>query len=387
MPARKTDGGGGKPKRKPGGIPGVKVAMPTPAISGSGGAGPFNVDRLEATVRPILDYYLPAVASILGVSQIAPYKLKALPGKNFWAVAMGDETGIWLNANWFRDNPYDVGTLVHELVHVVLGNAGFPYRGPSRWIQEGLADHVVNKLGLGLEIRGPGSYRIASAGESPPRPRHGYGEAARFFDWLERNHPAGSIQRFVAAVSGGNPTQDAFQSVFGARTKVLLAEYKANPELPPGAAQATVRPVDVSGYAPVLVTEPPSPPLIHQLLAAHETNAGPSEEPPASALPYTPGGGPLPEVRKQTGTVTQLPQGGAQQVNEALAALPQNQAAQTEVLPPIEYAPERGRARMGGPADEDEQILFAPTERRGEPITAGIGPRGKGRFRRTSGPG
>ena len=94
-----------------------------------------------------------------------------------------------------------------------------------------------------------------------------------------------------------------------------------------------------------------------------------------------------PIIRKGTGKATQLAQGAAKKLNEAIAAIPEvpetpapaPQPAQVPAeLPPIEYAPERGRARMGGPADEDEQILFAPTERRGEPITAGIGPRGKG---------
>jgi len=95
-----------------------------------------------------------------------------------------------------------------------------------------------------------------------------------------------------------------------------------------------------------------------------------------------------PIVRKGTGKATQLAQGAAKKLNEAIAAIPEPVAppepaqAAPEAAPaelqPIEYAPARGRARAGGPADEEEQILFAPTERKTEPITAGISARGKG---------
>jgi len=91
-----------------------------------------------------------------------------------------------------------------------------------------------------------------------------------------------------------------------------------------------------------------------------------------------------PIVRKGTGKTTQLPQGAAQQLNEGIAAIPAPPEApapqpvvEAAPLEPVEYASAQTRARSG-PVDEEEQILFAPTERKTEPITAGISARGKG---------
>lgn len=87
------------------------------------------------------------------------------------------------------------------------------------------------------------------------------------------------------------------------------------------------------------------------------------------------------EVRKGPPGPDQLPQGEAQEVNEALEGVREQAAAnapEEEELPPVEFAPEEKVVDERGAESEEDKYLFAPTQRPQESITRGITPRGRG---------
>jgi len=427
MPARTAPSGGEKPQEK---VPATRRRVATAKTP----------EAIATWAQAVVQRYAPEIADILGVAGFPNISINmdmgtdpgvAQPGAG-WA----SEGTINLSYEYMRHHPLNAGLIVHEAAHVIMAWAlpgmAATYDAKSDWLYEGIAEYVKNRLvpgassgagrprsGYGnsadflawLEQRKPGTIKllfgVAAMGQLPSVVAKERVLGAPLADLItayraDRGLPVADpehralMRGFYAGTRHQAPGPGGKQKPLGpprehketlnrweswandAYYNTLFGEiYFEGATLQEAHAEA-LRQAAKYGVLPFHVVSGGQTAMLGQQEMVEEADAMGTGLVPPGMMPYTPGGGPLPEVRKQTGTATQLPQGGAQQVNQALAALPQNQAAQTAVLPPIEYAPERGRARTGGPADEDEQILFAPTERRGEPITAGIGPRGKG---------
>jgi len=211
-----------------------------------------------------------------------------------------------------------------------------PYNEGTKWAIEGLADYVKDKLGLAGPYEGPTI--------GPPR-KQGYQAAARFFEWLEANHPGGTVPRFVAALSAGDTLDAAFQSVFGGTPDVLIAQYKENPELG-GATRAARQPVDVSGLPTLPTTQPPPAP----------------GEPAATSQAPPPIPTPTPPVMS-----TILPQGSAANTTES--GMKPKPTVGGIVIPPSTTTPgtstdgssSGGSSGGGAPADPDAGIIASAT--------------------------
>lgn len=95
------------------------------------------------------------------------------------AYARGDE--VTVSARWLREHPDDIGMLAHELTHVVQA---YP-KGEPGWFTEGFADYTRLLYGpkeqpnwsLPQKLTDKQSYTDS------------YRTTARFFQWLDEQHP------------------------------------------------------------------------------------------------------------------------------------------------------------------------------------------------------
>jgi hypothetical protein len=90
-------------------------------------------------LRPEVEKWYPLIVSYLpSDGYFAPQKV-TITFKNVGGVCMTNGASIVCSAGWFRAQPYDLGAVIHELVHVVQ-----QCRSPENptWLIEGVADYI-----------------------------------------------------------------------------------------------------------------------------------------------------------------------------------------------------------------------------------------------------
>ena len=103
------------------------------------------------------------------------------------AAAMGNK--LFINANWLKRFPGDIGMIAHELAHVVQAHPGYKF-----WICEGTADYIRYEMGYITWW----SYPRCVPGKSSYK--RGYGEAAAFLKWIEKTYDKHLIRKLNKAL-------------------------------------------------------------------------------------------------------------------------------------------------------------------------------------------
>jgi len=126
------------------------------------------------------------------------------------AYTSGNE--ITLNTQWLIGHPDDWDVIVHEETHVV--QAGFTAPG---WLIEGQADYARDAYGIHNAQEG---WTLATVNLSVNY-TWGYGEAAAFIKWVERNVRATMMNDLTSAMKAGT-TSDALWKTLTGKTIVQL---------------------------------------------------------------------------------------------------------------------------------------------------------------------
>lgn len=128
--------------------------------------------KVEALAR---EWYPKIVEMLPSEGFQAPQNVTIVFEKNDEGVAYAAGSRIVCSSKWYIDHPEDLGSIVHELAHVVQN-----YRRGRRpgWLVEGIADHV--------------RFFNYEPEDQRPRPRAGrakyddsYRTSAAFLDWVQ----------------------------------------------------------------------------------------------------------------------------------------------------------------------------------------------------------
>ena len=162
-------------------------------------------------------YYGTIVALLPGDHFVPPHKVWLTfrrDKKPFIAYTMSDH--IYCDPDYYSKNPNDVGSIVHELTHVVQA---YKLRPPPSWITEGVADWV---RWYHFE---PPNHR--------PHPAQKYAEydasyqrTAAFLQWVSLMYDSAFVAKLNAACRAGHYHVSIWQELTGKPVETLGAEWK-----------------------------------------------------------------------------------------------------------------------------------------------------------------
>jgi len=186
---------------------------------------------VEAELEPVVLTWYPRLAALLASDGYQPPAAIALRFRTDMGgtPASAGGGGVNLNAAWFRKElkREALGSVVHELVHVVQGYgraaAAQPRSAPvPGWVVEGIADYVrwflYEPQSRGAEITRrnlegatyDGSYRIS----------------ANFLDWAVSTHDKELVRKLNAAAREGRYAEPLWKAWTGKSVQELGEEWK-----------------------------------------------------------------------------------------------------------------------------------------------------------------
>ncbi len=179
----------------------------------------FMQDAIPETIRK----HFPVIWETIGTERTrmpAEVRFTVRPGIDVPAYAAG--SGIAFSAEHFTRHPDDLGCVIHELTHIVQSYRDIPEG--TGWIVEGLADYVryrsaADHSGWGIQV--------------PYRPgmqyTEGYGTAAGFFIWIEKDYDPRMAAKLNRALKHGEYTPEIWVTATGKSLDELWEQYKTVP--------------------------------------------------------------------------------------------------------------------------------------------------------------
>lgn len=174
---------------------------PVPTITTDTSYAPDMAGWLNNTVVPEVKIWYPKVSDMIAYPSYTPrssfkiYLKSSADVSGNRGIAHFDTGDIYLNADYFRSRPSDVGVVVHEATHDIQGyvTGYWPY-----WIQEGMADWAEFYVYQDFDNPQPnGPYDAYTAGYHP---------AAYFLQQLQQNSGTSFMRNLNVTTRGGNYT-------------------------------------------------------------------------------------------------------------------------------------------------------------------------------------
>ena len=194
----------------------------------------------NALLPRLLEWYPKIVALLPSEGFEAPKRVSIRFSERMRGVAATGGTHVTCAAKWFRANLQGeaVGSVVHELVHVVQqyglarrNNPNAP-RSPG-WLVEGIADYIRWFL---YEPESHGADVVWLQQRHNPELRYnaGYRITANFLDWVTRKHDPELIKHLNAALRNGTYQEDLWQQRTGQTLQQLgdLWSHEIGDQLP-----------------------------------------------------------------------------------------------------------------------------------------------------------
>jgi hypothetical protein len=137
-----------------------------------------------------------------------------------YPVAYTKKNYIYVNPDYAKKNPKDMGILTHELFHVV---DAYPatVNAPS-WYLEGMAELARNRYSI-VDTR---VYPKVTSSQSY---RDSYLVTARFFEWINYIQYPGSMMKIHQHVQKSVYSDELFKEYTGKTLDQLWTEYQKNP--------------------------------------------------------------------------------------------------------------------------------------------------------------
>jgi hypothetical protein len=173
-------------------------------------------EAFAAKSKTLVEEWYPKINDILfGKGHPLPSPDVSLIFEPMNGVASTSNNVIRISAEWVtKKAPNDYGMVIHELTHIVQD-----YRGKGEgWLTEGIADYIRDHH---FETR---QHRIDPEKSSY---RQGYGIAAAFLIWLEREKHPGLVRALNIASHDGAYRPALFTELCGADVDTLWKEFAA----------------------------------------------------------------------------------------------------------------------------------------------------------------
>ena len=187
----------------------------------------------KTALGPVVRAWYPRLVKLLPSDGFAaPQTVTIKFSEALRGVAETSGTRVRCAARWFRSNLQGeaVGSVVHELVHVVqqYGTARRenPDATPSPgWLVEGIPDYVRWFL---YEPQSPGADLVWLRQRKNLQLRHdaGYRVTANFLDWVSRKYDQGIVPQLNAALRAAAYRESIWQEQTGRTLQELSTEWK-----------------------------------------------------------------------------------------------------------------------------------------------------------------
>ncbi len=226
--------------------PVVQRAPPSDARKGFEMEGPkyhFSIDTVRApklkdwangTLAPVVREWYPKLVQLLPSDGfVAPLQFSIVFSTNYHyqGIAATGGTRVTGDANWYAGelNHEAVGSIVHELVHVVQQ---FDYAAlvnpnatkPPPWLVEGIPDYLRFYL---FEPQSRGADMGTSSGTESARYDAGYRVTANFLNFVVKKYDGKIIQKLNAALCEGRYSPWLWKECTGRTVEELETEWKA----------------------------------------------------------------------------------------------------------------------------------------------------------------
>ena len=172
-----------------------------------------------ARAKPVAEEWYPKIAALLPVEgRRLPREVTVTFDPEYKGVAACSGNRIVCNPEFYRNHPGDVGSIVHELVHVVQG---YGYGDKPTWLVEGIADQIR------WFVYEPAEKRSKL---DPDRARYdaSYQTSGAFIDWAQRTYDPTLVAELNAALRAGKYEKAMWKELTGKSLEDLGAEWKAS---------------------------------------------------------------------------------------------------------------------------------------------------------------
>lgn len=186
---------------------------------------PELTDWADHTLMPILAQWYPRIAALLPSTDFAAPTHVNIEIRPMDGVAYTTDTHISVSSGWCTDQMRGeaVGSVVHELVHVVqqYGDSKVP-----GWVTEGMADYI---RWFKYEPQSHGADMVWLRKQKrnfSPRYDGGYRITANFLNWLAEKYGANIVPELNAAARDRKYTADFWKENTGKTVEELGDEWK-----------------------------------------------------------------------------------------------------------------------------------------------------------------
>jgi len=219
-------------------------AVATPLVESveiDGGTYRFTVDTTEAPdltewahkeLIPVMKKWYPSIVTMLpGEGFTAPRTFSITFTDSYRGVAATMGNRIECSPAWYRQNlkTEAIGSLVHELVHVVQQYGRSRRNGGSRppgWLTEGIPDYIR------WYLYEPESRGAEISPRNAARARHdaSYRVSANFLNWVIGKYDKDLIKELNTAMRDGHYSPEIWKERTGKPVDELATEWKASLE-------------------------------------------------------------------------------------------------------------------------------------------------------------
>jgi hypothetical protein len=201
---------------------------------------PDLTDWAHQVLAPVVKEWYPKLVELLpSEGYTAPARVNITFSRSYRGVAATGGTRVTCSASWFRQNLKGeaVGSVVHELVHVVqqYGRAPRGSPRPPGWLTEGIADYVrwfvYEPQTHGADIR--------RAGLARARYDASYRVSANFLNGVSEKYDKSFVTKVNAAIREGKYNEDIWKKLTGHTPTELNDEWKKDLETKLNATSAS----------------------------------------------------------------------------------------------------------------------------------------------------
>ena len=167
--------------------------------------------------KALVEKWHPIISGLLKSDGFTPpSQVKIVFKKDMNGVAYTSGNVITISARWVQRRPDDFGMVAHELTHVVQSYRHTPRN--AGWVVEGMADYIrffkyEPKADLGPVNTGKAGYR------------DGYRTAAKFLDWIVKNHDKDIVVQLNQALRDADYKESLFKKDTGESLDELWDEF------------------------------------------------------------------------------------------------------------------------------------------------------------------
>ena len=192
---------------------------------------PDLTDWAHQSLAPVVQEWYPKIVELLPSNGFeAPKRVDIKFRKDMQGVAATGGSRIRCAAKWFRENRQGeaVGSVVHELVHVVqqygrARTANPDATRPPGWLVEGIADYIRWFL---YEPQSHGA-EITQRNLARARYDANYRISANFLNWVTAKYAPGLVKDLNAAIRDGKYSEALWRQHTGHALPELGDEWKA----------------------------------------------------------------------------------------------------------------------------------------------------------------